>query len=297
MFAFTLTPASTLLPNSARTQRAMPLTIAVMTYLALIAVAGALAFHGVAHGWSSALGRRLTVQIMQVDAESRSRQANAVVRALRSDASVAEAERLAEPQLRALLEPWLGTGPILDDLPIPAMVDVTLARRDQGDMARLAQIVAAAAPDARIDTHAQWLGQVSRFTRSLQLVANIILALVAGALVSIVSLGVRAGLATQRESVELLHLMGAEDDQIAREFQRLYLGHGILGAGLGALAAGATLALMLWLAPFPSASSGGGLLHFGPGAWALLLATPALVAGLVTFTARLAVRRALQGML
>jgi len=98
----------------------------------------------------------------------------------------------------------------------------------------------------------------------------------------------RAGLAMHGQAIELLHLIGAHDAYIARQFQRHALALGLRGGAIGTLLAVATVVPIGYL----FGRSHGGLLPslswLSP-EWGMLLLLP-LVTALVTMaTARITV--------
>jgi cell division transport system permease protein len=218
--------------------------------------------------------------------------ADAVVARLQNQSGVVEARRLNDEELGSLLDPWLGAGSVTADLPVPALIDVKLESEDT-DVEALTAAVKAVAPSAVVDTHQQWLGQLATLTRSINWTANLIVLLVALATVALVAFGTRAGLAAHKSTIEILHLMGAEDGMIASEFQRRFLWHGFIGGLAGLALALITIFLLGWLAQ----RAGQGLISsvtLSWQAWFALLLLPPLAAGLTMITARMTVVRSLK---
>jgi cell division transport system permease protein len=273
----------------------LPWVIAVMVYLSALAIAGGFGLRAAASGWTSDLTRRVTIQVSESDTAVQSQKAGAIVERLKAEATVEDAKRLTDAELGALLDPWLGEGSVNAELPVPAMIDVTL-KSDSTDMAALSAKVRAISPGAMIDTHEQWLGQLSILTRSINWTANLIVLLVALATVALVAFGTRAGLAAHKPTIEILHLMGAEDSMIANEFQKRFLIHGFFGGIGGLILALITIFLLGWLAQ----RAGQGFIasvSLSWMAWLALLCLPILAAVLTMLTARFTVLRALRDIL
>jgi cell division transport system permease protein len=268
-----------ILPELRESGGILPWVIAVMVYLCALALAGGFSLRSAASGWTSDLSRQLTVQVTDNDKARQTMLADAVVARLQNQSGVVEARRLNDEELGSLLDPWLGAGSVTADLPVPALIDVKLESEDT-DVEALTAAVKAVAPSAVVDTHQQWLGQLATLTRSINWTANLIVLLVALATVALVAFGTRAGLAAHKSTIEILHLMGAEDGMIASEFQRRFLWHGFIG-GLAGLALGAGQGLI---------SS----VTLSWQAWFALLLLPPLAAGLTMITARMTVVRSLK---
>ena len=84
----------------------------------------------------------------------------------------------------------------------------------------LGESLRAVAPAARVDAQASWLAPVFGAIRSLQLLALALILLLAAATVAAVLLAARTALGANRDTIEIVHLLGGTDSQIARIFQR-----------------------------------------------------------------------------
>lgn len=281
------------LPEGRESQGVLPWVIAVMVYLMVLAVAGGIGLVTATQGWSGGLARSWTVQILNAEPGAQQTEAQAAARFLKEQPGISNVAVLPEREARALLEPWLGESAQSGELPVPALIEVTLAADAEVDSAAVEEALKAHAPSASIDNHEEWLGQLTVFARGLEGLAYLIVGLMALATVAIVTFSTRAGLSSHHGTIEILHLMGAEDRQIAREFQWRYLAHGLKGSIVGAgLGIGTVLAIGA-MAQRLGTEGILGSMSFGPGAWMLLAALPLLVALLTMVTARWTVHRAL----
>lgn len=277
----------------------MPWVIAIVTTLTVIAAASGLALSNAAARASADLSGGVTVQIVSAAAGERNREADAALAALRTTPRVAEAHRIAQSDLEALLEPWLGTRPgdTIDDLPIPALIDVRLTgAADPAAREALARAVHRVAPAARLDAEAAWLGPVFRAIATLQWLAGAMIALMGLALVVTVVLTARNALVTYRETIAIVHMLGGTDAQIARVFQRTAAMDAVLGGLIGLIAG--TAGVVLLAGRFSALGSGlmtGAELTLAD--WAVIAAIPLAAIAIAVATARLTVLSALRRML
>ncbi|HEY4545929.1 MAG TPA: FtsX-like permease family protein [Pedomonas sp.] len=281
------------LPEGKESQGVLPWVIAVMVYLMVLAVAGGIGVVSATQGWSSGMARSWTVQILSPEGEERGAEVKAVMRFLSEQPGVAGVTVLPEDKARALLEPWLGESAQSAELPVPALIDVSLAADATLDSDTVEQQIKTYAPSSAIDDHDEWLGQLSTFARGLQALAYLIVGLVALATVAIVTFSTQAGLSSHHDTIEILHLIGAEDRQIAREFQWRYLAHGLKGSIVGAIAGIGTVAGIGEMAERLGSEGILSSFSFGPSAWTLLVVLPLLIALITMLTARWTVHRAL----
>lgn len=275
----------------------MPWIIAIMVALCVLATGGALALANFAARSQAGLEGGLTVQIGEADPAVRDRQARAAAEVLAANPDVASVRVVPKDELEQLVEPWLGTDAGSEMLALPALIDARLAN-GAGDAAfeRLRAALAQAAPDARIDAQAEWLGPVFGAIRALRWLAIALIVLLTLASAAAVWLAARNAFDTNRATIEIVHHLGAGDAQIARLFQRSVLVDAVLGGFLG-LGMGA-LALALIGGRFAALGSGAvdngafGLLD-----WVLVGLVPVAMAGVALLTARRTVLTRLERML
>ena len=274
----------------------MPWVIAIMMFLTILAAAAGLGLSGAASRLEDQIGQRLTVQIIEANPTVRRAQAAAAAEALRAYPGVLQVREVPDEEIRALLEPWIGAGGLESDLPVPALIDVDLSPERQPELGAMRDALAEVAPAARIDDNAQWLAPLASLIGALQWLAAGLVMLMVGATAATVVLAARAALDTHRNTIEILHLMGATDVQVARLFQRRIALDALFGGLIGFILAGAVLIAigdrvsalgseLLGSAALPSA------------AWGALIALPLLGVVLAMMVARLTILRALGRML
>ena len=294
---FTGESAAALVPQ-ARLGGPMPWVIAIMIALTTIAAAGGLALSNLASNARAEIAGGLTVQIIDALPAERDRQAEVAVALLRNMDGVAQVQRVPDAELEALVEPWLGdVGDIGDAIPTPALVDVRLEGDvSEGRIRDLERLLAGQVPAARIDAQAVWLAPVFGAIASLQWLTIGLVVLLAVTSAAAVWLAARSALGSNRDTIEIIHLLGGTDGQIARIFQRSIGLDALLGGVIGlALGVAAVLLLGRQFAVLGSGMvSGGGL---GWQDWLAIAAIPLVGVLLAMLTARLTVLRELRRML
>ncbi|MDB5694786.1 MAG: permease [Sphingomonas bacterium] len=267
--------------------RAMTGVMAVMLFLLVLAAAAGLATANARGALDRQLAGRLTVQVVDGEPARRDAAVAGVLAAIRALPEVARATVVPRAELERLLRPWLGDGAD-PALPVPALIDVDLADPSETGAARVAAVARRVSGAARVDRHEAWMSPVSDFMASLTWLAGGLVALMAAAAAAVVVLAARNGLETHRATIEVMHMLGSTDVQVARLFQRRLALDAAAGGGLGALAA----AGVVWLMGAQVSALGSELLGgatLGSGDWLLLALTPLLFVVLATLAARWAV--------
>jgi cell division transport system permease protein len=283
------------------TSRYLPWIIAPMVFLSAVALAGALILGGLIGRWDRDVSGTLTVEVAAAPGDaleslepSRLR-VEKVLQILQNTPGVSDARALSQEQLIALLAPWLGTSDVLKDLPLPALIDVSVRDEAGLDIEALARRIAREVPGASLDDHRRWLARLINLSRSVEWLAIGIVSLIGAVTAATVYYATRTGMAIHREVIEVLHLIGAPDAYIAEQFAHrafiLGLKGGLLGLALtlpilGGIAFGAHRLQGGFLADFS-------LPYYGVAAVALL---PAIAAFLAMLTARAAAYGALARM-
>lgn len=280
------------LPSRERGGHFLPLIIGIMVFLACLGAATGLAIYNATAAWSSDLAKTMTVQIVHPNEAERARQTREVIQVLSGTPGVEQAREMSRSEISALLEPWLGVGNVTEDLPVPAMIAVTITPGAHIDTVALNARLKEAAPNASLDDHQQWIGQLVSLSSMVQGAVFVSILLIMLTTVAIVIFATKSALAAHRETVEIVHLIGARDGLISGEFRKLFMWHGLKGGLLGLGLAAATLALFLYLAN----RLGGGLLpqlSLTAGQWLLLAGLPVLTAVITMLTADMTVRKSL----
>ncbi len=213
--------------------------------------------------------------------------------ALAGEPGIRSAVLLSEADKARLLEPWLGADTAKLDLPLPDLIAVTTQAGSSVDLAALAAKLQAISPGAAIDDHGRWRDAIARTAEAANLVLLGLLLLIGLAAALTVVFVARAGLAAHRRVIEILHLVGAQDGYIARQFERHAFSRGLAGGILGAgVAAAIILAAEKWLPGFDRAA-----LALTPLQWLGVALLPLAGALLAMATARYTVLRSLRRIL
>ncbi len=238
-------PAS-LLPMRAAQDGALFYVIAILVFLACISALMTRAAFLSAADWRMDLNGAMTVQIKDTkDLDAAARRAAALLRGLPGIAAVRIHERA---YAKALLEPWLGAGNIPNDLPLPVILAVTLARKAPADSKAVRAALAQAGITAEVDDHQRWAKELNRAARIVQIFSSAAFLLLASAALAVTGFATRANLAARRDVVNTLHLAGAFDSFIAGQFERRFGALGLRAGLAGALLAALSISAVALLA-------------------------------------------------
>lgn len=271
--------------------RFLPWLVALMVYVAALALVCAMAMAKMVERWDSGLSGSITVQVPPPETgspDAKEAAIDRVIELLLDTEGVREAKVLEPDEIAALLQPWLGAGATQGDLPLPSLIAVGIDPSAELDFERLSRRLTDAVPGTLLDDHQSWLGELLDLARTIELVAALIVILVGASAVAMVVFATRMGLAIHGRVIELLHLIGAQDSYVAREFETHALKLALRGGAVGLMLAIVTVVLVgrlfarLDTALLPE-------LSLGPIEWAALAMLPLAISGVAMLTARFTV--------
>ncbi len=274
--------------------RFLPWIIALMVYLAAMGGIGLIWLSDALSQWNASLASSLT---LQVPADASQPRIDMALGALKQTKGVVSARLLQPDETAKLLQPWLGNSVAVATLPLPHLVDVRIDPQVTIDYTMLRQQLDSIVPNAQFENNRSWLGTVRDFAVRIEGVITAGVVAVTALIITIIIFAARIGLAIHRSVIELLHLLGARDAYIARQFQIHALSLGLRGGVIGGTAAALTIlvigpaARMLEL-PAPIATHG--LLDWR--IWLLIVVTGLAAGAIAMATARITVLRQLARM-
>jgi cell division transport system permease protein len=263
----------------------------------VIAAAGGLALRNLATAASEGLSSAVSVQVIEPNPDLRAARSSEAVEVLTGLEGVRAVRVVPEAELIAMLEPWIGAGASSGDIPIPALIDVELhASAGKAEVARIEAALKERLPTARVDAQGDFLRPVNDALAALQWLALGLVLLVALATAAAVGLAAKNAFAAARDTVEIMHLLGASQRQINAVFLRDVLREALAGALMGAgLGVGA-----IWLLGLQFAQLGSGMVNGGGlmvADWLIVGAVPLAGVLLAGLTARITIALALKDML
>lgn len=285
-----------LMPANSASGATLHTIVAVMSFLACLALGGVLTLSQLAAQWTQGLSGSATVQLLPSTQISPDDQIKETLSVVTRWPGVLSARAIEQNEARALLEPWLGAGNVIDDLPMPRLVEVTLKPGQPIELEGLSRKLSDTVPGAQLDDHGRWNAELASFAASSAAIGWSVLLLIAIATLAIIIFATQAGLRTHREIVEVVHMIGARDVFIAREFQNHFLWLGIRGGAIGLVIAILTLvgSSLLWDSrATPVAAQYLPQLVGSPLLYSWLLVVPLALGFIAMITARMTVLRVL----
>ena len=232
--------ATAIVPKSSIAGSSLIAVVAIMTFLAGLTCGAVTMIVSAASDWRSDVGREVTIQVRPTSGRDLDADVRKAAELARAAAGIADVRVFTKDESARLVEPWLGNGLALDELPIPRMIVVRLRSGAAPNFAALRQALTAQVPSATLDDHRRWTDRMRAMAGTAAAAGFAILLLVLVVTVLSVTFATRGAMAANRPIIEVLHYVGATDSFVSRQFQRHFL---ILGFKGGAIGGGAAILL------------------------------------------------------
>lgn len=246
---------SPIVPRASISGRALVAVVAIMTFLASITTGTVLLVSASAAEWQSEVASEITMQVRPQTGRDLERDVTAAAEAMRTQPGIVQVKPFSKDESARLLEPWLGSGLSIEQLPVPRVVVARVQPGTTLDLAALRSRVTQVAPSASVDDHRAWIERMRSMTGATVFAGIGILVLVIAATIISVSFATRGAMAANRPIVEVLHFVGAGDRYIAnhflRHFLRLGLEGGVIGGGAAMLGFGFSESIAAWFSGTP----------------------------------------------
>ncbi|MGA2818556.1 MAG: ABC transporter permease [Xanthobacteraceae bacterium] len=297
----TMPAAAPIVPKDSIAGRSLTVVVAIMTFLASLTVGSGMLVVSAANDWQSDVGREVTIQVRPATGRNIETDVQSAVEIARKAPGVAEVRAFTKDESARLVEPWLGAGLALEDLPIPRLIVVKLSSGGRPDFTSLRQALTARVPTASLDDHRRWMDRMRAMARTAVGACIAVLALVLAVTVLSVTFATRGTMAANRPIVEVLHYVGATDSFVSGQFQRHFL---VLGFKGGAIGGGAAILLFAvveaantWFAGTPGGDEIAGLfgnLSIGVAGYLAILLQIVFMALVTALASRWTVNRTLE---
>lgn len=287
-----------LVPRNSISGRALVAVVAIMTFLVSLTTGAAVLVTKAAGEWQSDIAREMTIQIMPAPGRDLDTSVNRAVAIARAISGVIEVRPYSKEESMKLLEPWLGSGISLSELPVPRLIVIKIAADTAPDLGQLRRVLADQVPGAIVDDHRGWIDRMRAMAGTAIAAGVCILILMFAATILSVAFATRGAMATNKAVIEVLHFVGAKNVFIARHFQHHFL---VLGLQGGAIGGGAAILLFLaatalshWFVGGDQGSVLFGSFSIGLAGYAAVLGQVVLIAVVTAWTSRHTVNSTLE---
>lgn len=226
---------SSIVPANDVTGQALVVVIAIMTFLASLAIGGVDLISHSAHNWESQVSSEATIQVRPTDGLDIEKTLRYAAELVKGFQGVKDAQIIDRSATERLLEPWLGTGLELKELPVPRLIVVTFTDENNIDFGMISDAIATQIPGGSFNDHHNAIDRLVLMAHATIIIGLIILCLVVSSLILTIVFATRSALSGNAHIVEVLHFIGADARFIARQFDFHFFKTGLKGSFYGGI--------------------------------------------------------------
>jgi cell division transport system permease protein len=290
-----------LVPRQSISGRALVAVVAIMTFLASLTTGAVMLVGQAANEWQAEVAREVTIQVIPATGRDTAATVEKAAAVARAFSGIGDVQVYSKAESSKLLEPWLGSGLTLDELPVPRLIVVKIAPGATPDISQLRNLLRDQVPGATLDDHRGWIDRMRTMSGTAVAIGVGVLLLMFAATILSVTFATRGAMATNKTVIEVLHFVGAKNGFIAGNFQRHFLLLGLQGGAIGGGAAILLFALASFISRWFAGTAGGdqtaalfGSFSIGFAGYVGVLAQVALTALVTAITSRQTVNRTLE---
>ena len=211
----------------------------ISVFLFTITLTGYFLVSSLVDNWDKDIVNGFTIQVMPDDKDSAQTdlRVNKVIGFFENSEGVEKVRLIGDKQINKLLKPWLGEKVDINSLPMPKLVDVRVKKDFKADFDKLAADLVDIAPYTSINSHQVWLNKLINFAKSIKILAFGVLILVFSSCAFSIFYATKTSLGIHKNIIEILHIMGATDDYIAKQYARRSFFIGLFSGLLGVISA------------------------------------------------------------
>lgn len=226
-----------IIPRESIGGRALTIIIAIMTFLVCLTGGGATLIAEASRNWRDLASKEITIQVKPHLDENINSLVQKVAEVAERVPSVAFVHVLSQIESERTLEPWLGEGLDLSQLPVPRLIVLTIDDSHPPDLRILRETLTSAAPQGILDDHQLWASRLDALADTAAIISAGILLLIITAMSIAIAFATRGAVSSNHEIIAVLHFVGAADSYIAKQFHTHFTLLGAQGAALGGSAA------------------------------------------------------------
>jgi cell division transport system permease protein len=221
--------------------------VGLMVFLLSLVFVGSISLSSSLNQWNLGSAGRLTIELPLHGVQNPEALIGNIVATLQRIPGIAHVKLVDNQEVLKLLQPWVGQVNLLQDLTLPALIDVDLRPESSANVADITSLLRQYSAGVRIEEHSQWQHTLERLRLSLEVMAYLFISLIAATVMVTITLITRSSLATHASIIDVLRLVGANNSYIARKFQLRAFWLALKGGAWGVIVAFPTIIFLNWL--------------------------------------------------
>ena len=171
----------------------------------------------------------LTIQIPGIYGKTKEYHANQlgkVINLIKENPKISKYNVITDQEAISLLEPWLGKDTLPKDIIIPTIIDLRVKQLKEFNIIQIERKLKKISPYIKILKNFEYIQPNLRTIKTIKIIVFTIISITFLSLVFIIVTSVKTNISLNYSTIEILHLIGARKNYIAKEFiiQNLIMG-------------------------------------------------------------------------
>ena len=222
-----------IVPPANLSSKALIVVVIIMSFLACLTLGFVTLIQETSKTWQNQISEEITIQIKPEEGRDMELALLDAKSLALEFSGTLSAEIVDKTDTARLLEPWLGEGFDMDELPVPRLLIITIDKDNPPDFDSMRNTLTDTIPNAYLDDHRTWAGRLVSMAQNTVFIGVGLLSLVLVATTLTVVFATRGAMSVNHEIIEVLHFVGAESSFVANEFQKHFLLTGFYGGAIG----------------------------------------------------------------
>lgn len=222
-----------IVPPANLSSKALIVVVIIMSFLACLTLGFVTLIQETSKTWQNQISEEITIQIKPEEGRDMELALLDAKSLALEFSGTLSAEIVDKTDTARLLEPWLGEGFDMDELPVPRLLIITIDKDNPPDFDSMRKTLTDTIPNAYLDDHRTWAGRLVSMAQNTVFIGVGLLSLVLVATTLTVVFATRGAMSVNHEIIEVLHFVGAESSFVANEFQKHFLLTGFYGGAIG----------------------------------------------------------------
>ena len=221
--------------------------VGLMVFLLSLVFVGSISLSSSLNQWNLGSAGRITIEVPLHGIQDPDSLIENILLTLQRVPERAKIKLVDNQEVLALLQPWVGQVDLLQDLTLPALIDVDIKPDKTANIEDITSRLNQLSPGIRIEEHSQWQQMLEKLRLSLEIMAYLFIGLIAATVIVTITLITRSSLATHASIIDVLRLVGANNSYISKKFQRRAFWLALKGGLWGVIVALPTIYFLNWL--------------------------------------------------
>ena len=203
----------------------LPWIVGFMTFMATLMFTGGMIVGNISHIWQNDLTGKITIVInanadvlAPDEKQARKQQNQLLIAELKLLPEIIDARIIEQDELQKLLVPWFGEAARSDGLPLPTLIDVNMSKINPENLETVRGLLRRLNGEAVLDDHNLWRQKLVRIAIAFQFVAYLSIMVVIFTAIVMIIFAVHSAMSSHAEIIDMIHLFGAEDSYMVKQF-------------------------------------------------------------------------------